>query len=165
MLVTSQVALRVQGEQLFTIAPLDLPDPALTLTVAGAAACSAVDLFVQRAQAVQVGFTLNEENVAAVVAICRRLDGLPLTLELAASRLQLLTPRALLERLETRLGLLVGGARDAPARQQTLRAALDWSYSLLTTDEQAASPRAPGGVRGRLHAGGSGGCLQRRRCA
>jgi predicted ATPase len=96
----------------------------------------AVALFVQRAQAVQPDFQVTDQNAAAVATICVRLDGLPLALELAASWVRLLTPAALLTRLSRRLTLLTGGARDLPARQQTLRATLDWSYSLLTAAEQ-----------------------------
>jgi predicted ATPase/class 3 adenylate cyclase len=96
----------------------------------------AVCLFVERARGVRPAFTLTPENAAAVVEICRRLDGLPLAIELAAARLKLFSPQALLTRLERRLPLLVGGARDLPARQQTLRDAIGWSYELLTEEEK-----------------------------
>ena len=96
----------------------------------------AVALFVERASAASPAFVLTDENAGAVVAICRRLDGLPLALELAAARIRLLSPEAILERLERRLPLLVGGAADLPARQQTLRAAIDWSYDLLESAER-----------------------------
>jgi predicted ATPase len=141
VLATSRVALRVQGEHLFPVEPLALPDPTRPPTLAAAAHSPALALFVQRAQAVRPDFALDEENVAAVVDICQRLDGLPLALELAAPRLRLLSAQALLARLERRLSVLAGGARDLPARQQTLRATLDWSYELLTPDEQALFAR------------------------
>ena len=100
-----------------------------------------MQLFVRRARAVQPHFVLTAENGAAVAAICRRLDGLPLAIELAARRVRLLAPPALLRRLDRRLALLTGGARDLPARQQTLRATLDWSYHLLGVRERRVFAR------------------------
>ena len=94
-----------------------------------------MQLFVQRAQDVKPDFTVTNDNAPAVAEICYRLDGLPLAIELAAARIKLLTPQAMLARLEHRLPLLTGGARDLPVRQQTLRGAIDWSHNLL--DEQA----------------------------
>ena len=102
---------------------------------------AAVELFVERAQAVKPGFELTDENEAAVAEICRRLDGLPLAIELAAARVKLLTPQAILRRLEKRLDLLTGGAGDLPERQRTLRDAIDWSYNLLEPPEQALFAR------------------------
>ena len=96
----------------------------------------AVALFVERAQAVKHEFALTKENASAVAAICARLDGLPLAIELAAARIKLLSPSAMLARLESRLNLLTGGARDLPTRQQTLRGTVDWSYGLLNPAEQ-----------------------------
>lgn len=136
VLATSRAALHVSGEHEYEVSPLALPnldqlpsdDPTLY---------AAIHLFVQRAQAVAPAFVLTDANAAAVAAICRHLDGLPLALELAAARIKLLTPAALLGRLERRLSLLTGGARDLPPHQQTLRSAIDWSYDLLNASEQA----------------------------
>jgi predicted ATPase len=122
MLATSRELLRISGEQVYVVEPL---------------ADEAVALFAQRAQAVKPSFALTEANWATIADICRRLDGLPLAIELAAARITLFTPGEMLARLDQRLSLLTGGARDLPARQRTLRATLDWSYNLLTPDEQA----------------------------
>ncbi|HWE63745.1 MAG TPA: tetratricopeptide repeat protein [Chloroflexota bacterium] len=135
VLVTSRIALRVRAEQRFAVSPLDVPD-ARDPGVEEVENCAAVRLFVTRARAAQPNFSLNAANVAAVTEICRRLDGLPLAIELAAARIVVLPPAALLERLERRLGMLTRGARDLPARQQTLRATIDWDYALLTAEEQ-----------------------------
>lgn len=134
ILVTSREALRVRGEQVFPVDPLAVPAADADLEDAGAT--EAVELFVARARAVDHGFELTEANAAHVVAICRRLDGLPLAIELAAARLRLFDPAELLARLETRLDLLRGGARDLPDRQRTLRGTIDWSYELLTPGER-----------------------------
>jgi predicted ATPase/DNA-binding XRE family transcriptional regulator len=122
MLATSRELLRIAGEQGYIVNPLG---------------DDAVDLFVQRAKAVKPDFALTEANAGVIAEICRKLDGLPLAIELAAARIVLFMPQEMLHRLEHRLSLLTGGARDLPARQRTLRATLDWSYSLLTPDEQA----------------------------
>jgi predicted ATPase/class 3 adenylate cyclase len=142
VLVTSREALRVSGEQIFPVTPLRLPDQddlraGDDTLVEVLEAFPAVALFVARARAVMPDFALTTRNAAAVAAICVRLDGLPLAIELAATRTRLFTPQALLARLTNRLRELKGGARDLPARQQTLRAAIDWSYQLLTGVEQA----------------------------
>src|SRR5262249_47494135 len=137
VLVTSRAPLRVYGEREVSVPPLALPAPEERLSAAQLAGYEAVGLFVARAQDVAPGFALTDENAATVEAWCGRLDGLPLALELAATRSRVLAPAAMLSRLERRLPLLTGGARDLPARHQTLRGALAWSYELLTPGEQA----------------------------
>lgn len=134
--VTSQAPLHVYGEHEFPVPPLSLPDLKSIPPVEVLAQLPAVALFVERAKAVKRDFALTRENAATVAAICARLDGLPLALELAAARIKLLSPSAMLTRLESRLSLLTGGARDLPTRQQTLRSTVDWSFGLLNTAEQ-----------------------------
>lgn len=132
ILVTSREALRVRGERIFPVSPLNLPAAGRKqLSSEELIQFEAIRLFVERAQAVKPSFVLTEENATDVVEICRRLDGLPLAIELAASRLKLFSTRALLERLESRLSVLRGGARDLPERQKTLRDTIAWSYDLL----------------------------------
>jgi predicted ATPase/DNA-binding CsgD family transcriptional regulator/transcriptional regulator with XRE-family HTH domain len=128
ILATSRAPLRLTYEQEYAVPPLELPPEQHAHALDTYAA---VQLFVRRARAVQPDFALTAENGPAVAAICRRLDGLPLAIELAATRVRLLSPPALLGRLDRRLALLSDGPRDLPARQQTLRATLDWSYHLL----------------------------------
>ncbi|HET9907941.1 MAG TPA: NB-ARC domain-containing protein, partial [Anaerolineales bacterium] len=134
MLVTSREVLRLRGEHEFPLLPLALPDqPSLEIMMQ----YPSVALFVQRAQASQPDFKLTPENTALVTEICARLDGLPLAIELAAARIKLLPPQAMLRQLqESPLQMLTGGARDLPARQQTLRGTVQWSYDLLNADEQ-----------------------------
>jgi len=136
LLVTSRAPLHVYGEHEYPVPPLALPDPKLVPAVEQLTRYPAVALFIQRARAVRPDFEVNKENAAAVATICARLDGLPLAIELAAARIKLLSPSAIQARLESRLQLLTGGARDLPARQQTLRGAIDWSYGLLNPAEQ-----------------------------
>jgi predicted ATPase len=136
VLVTSRSPLHVYGEHEFPVPPLALPDLRTPPSVAAASECDAVALFVQRAAAVQPNFALTPENAPAIAEICARLDGLPLAIELAAARVKLLSPSAMRVRLAKRLQLLTGGARDLPARQQTLRGAIDWSHELLDPAEQ-----------------------------
>ena len=144
VLVTSRAVLRLYGEQEFPAPPLAAPpvgahDWVNALEVL--AGYPAVQLFVQRARAVRPGFQLTSKNGPAVAAICARLDGLPLAIELAAVRTKLFAPQALLARLDQRLAWLTGGPHDHPARQRTLRATIDWSYNLLDADEQALFAR------------------------
>jgi predicted ATPase/transcriptional regulator with XRE-family HTH domain len=136
ILVTSRVRLRLSGEHEHAVPPLGLAEPGEHAPVDAVAAAEAVRLFIARAQAAKAGFALAPENAAIVAAICRRLDGLPLAIELAAARVKLLPPRALLARLERRLPLLTGGGRDLPARQQTVRETIAWSHDLLLWEEQ-----------------------------
>jgi non-specific serine/threonine protein kinase len=132
ILVSSRSSLRVSGEQECPVPPLDVPQQEACPTAASLASCESVRLFVERAAAAVPEFTLDDENAPAVAEIVHRLDGLPLAIELAAARVKLLPPQAILPRLEHSLGLLTGGHRDLPDRQQTLRATIAWSYDLLT---------------------------------
>jgi predicted ATPase/DNA-binding SARP family transcriptional activator len=136
VIVTSRAPLRVQGEREYAVPPLAVPDPQQRSNVNALAQYEAVRLFIQRAQDVKTDFVVTGENAQTVAEICARLDGLPLAIELAAARSKLLTPQALLQRLSSRLQLLTSGARDLPARQQTLRNSIDWSYRLLEPAEQ-----------------------------
>ena len=140
-LVTSRIVLHLYGEHEFPVPPLALADPKHLPPLARLNQYAAVALFIQRAQAVKPDFVVTNESAPAVAEICARLDGLPLAIELAAARVKLLAPQALLPRLENRLKLLTGGARDLTARQQTLRGAIDWSYNLLHDQEQALFAR------------------------
>ena len=141
VLVTSRAALQVSGEHTYPVPPMSLPDQKAPKGRHDVAASEAVTLFTERAQAVNPSFAVTDTNAPALTEICRRLDGLPLAIELAAARSRLLPPQALLTRLERRLELLKGGARDLPARQQTLRATIDWSYELLDPGEQTLFAR------------------------
>ena len=136
VLVTSRAVLRVSGERAFPVPPLALPDPEMDRSVDQIAAADAVRLFLDLAEAASPDFTLTGANAPTVVAICRRLDGLPLAIALAAARVSHLPLDALLMRLERRLPLLTGGPRDLPARLQTMRNAIAWSHDLLAPEEQ-----------------------------
>lgn len=138
VMVTSQALLHIYGEHELPVPALAAPDPRFVPHAPEALSrFAAVALFLERAKAVKHGFTLTKENSTAVAAICSRLDGLPLAIELAASRVKLLSPTAMLTRLESSLNLLTGGSRDLPVRQQTLRRTVNWSYSLLNAAEQS----------------------------
>lgn len=137
LLVTSREALRLRWEQTYRVTPLPLPDPDHLPPLGGLARVPAVALFLERARTLDPEFTLGEENARAVAEICVRLDGLPLAIELAAARTNLLSPRMIVDRLEGRLSLLRWDAQDLPERQHTLRSAIDWSYDLLDAHEQA----------------------------
>jgi predicted ATPase/class 3 adenylate cyclase len=137
VLVTSRAVLHLSGEQEFVVPPLSLPDRQHPPALEQLTQYEAVRLFIARAQAVKSEFSVTNQNAPAVAEICARLDGLPLAIELAAARIKLFTPEALLTRLEQRLPFLTGGARDLPLRQQTLRDTIAWSYALLDAAEQA----------------------------
>jgi predicted ATPase len=141
VLVTSRQVLRLQVEREYPVPPLDVPIEHASAEQVLAHVPSGVQLFVERAQATRPGFRLTSANAAVIAELCRRLDGLPLAIELAAGRIRLLSPDALLERIERRLDLIAGGGPDLPARQRTLRATLDWSYQLLEPFEQALFAR------------------------
>jgi predicted ATPase len=136
VLVTSRAELQIRGERKFAVAPLALPDPQHLPPADQLRAYAAVRLFVERAEAAESDFALTDDNSLVVTAICTRLDGLPLAIELAAAHIGLLTPQALLERLDNRFTLLTDGPRDLPERLQSLRAALDSSYILLDSGER-----------------------------
>jgi predicted ATPase/DNA-binding SARP family transcriptional activator len=136
LLVTSRAPLRLAGEHEFRLAPLPVPAKSLRRSPIALLRIPSFALFVQRAQAANRDFSLTDANAPAVAEICSRLEGLPLSLELAAARVRLLTPEALLQRLSDRLAVLTAGARDAPARHEALTATIDWSYELLDREHQ-----------------------------
>jgi predicted ATPase/class 3 adenylate cyclase len=138
VLVTSRVPLKVREEHEYHVSPLALPDtrPGHLPALDKLTQYEAVKLFIDRAQAVKLDFQVTNDNAPAVAEICARLDGLPLAIELAAARIRLLPPQAMLARLQNRLKVLTGGAADLSARQQTLRGAIDWSYDLLSDAEK-----------------------------
>ena len=141
VLVTSRAALNVQGETRYVVQPLSLPTPEALSNLKALAQVDAVALFVERARAIRPDFELTEANAPVIAAICERLDGLPLALELAARHLRAISPQALLKRLDRRFHLLVDGPRDAPRRQRALQATLDWSFDLLAPDGQVVLRR------------------------
>ena len=141
LLCTSRTALRSVGEHEFFVPPLPLPDLIRLPGVDDFAQNPALALFVARAQAIHPGFAVTAENLPPLAAICHRLDGLPLAIELAATRIKLFSPAAILARLDRRLPFLTGGHRDAPARQRTLEAAIAWSYDLLDDAEKRCLAR------------------------
>ncbi|MGH3194804.1 MAG: BTAD domain-containing putative transcriptional regulator [Streptosporangiaceae bacterium] len=141
LLATSREALGVEGELSWQVPPLSLPKGNPATAASELAACDAVRLFEQRAQLVRPSFRVTDENAAAVLTICQRLDGLPLAIELAAARMRMLSAAQLADRMDDIFAVLVGGARSAPPRHQALRATLDWSYDLLDPEERAAFRR------------------------
>ncbi len=141
LLVTSRTPLRLRGEREYPLVPLALPDRRQRPSPDRLSQYAALALFIERASAARPDFTVTTTNAPTIVEICARLDGLPLAIELAAARVKLLPPEALLARLSSRLGLLTGGARDLEPRQQTMRAAIAWSEQLLTSAEQALFQR------------------------
>ena len=145
---TSRAALKVYGEQEFPIPPLGVPDIAAEVSLDDLAQFEGVKLFIERAVALKPDFKLTAENAAAVAGIAALVDGLPLAIELAAARIKLMPPKAMLARLQDRLGELGGGARDLPERQQTIRGAIAWSYDLLDEGTQRLFARFAVFVRG-----------------
>src|SRR5215216_6038215 len=141
VLATSRIPLSLYGEHEFPVPPLSLPDPQSLPPVESLTEYEALRLFVERAKAIRPDFSLTQENAPAVVEICARLDGLPLAIELAAARIKLLPPQAMLPRLGNRLKLLTGGARNLPERQRTLRNAIAWSYEMLDEGEKTLFAR------------------------
>jgi non-specific serine/threonine protein kinase len=141
VLVTSREALTIAGESTWLVLPLRVPDTYQPPTIDGLLTYEAIQLFVERARAVLPSFTLTPENASAVVQVCRRLDGIPLAIELAAARIRALSVEQIVARLDDAYRLLTGGSRSALPRQQTLRAAMDWSHNLLSAQEQAAFRR------------------------
>jgi predicted ATPase/class 3 adenylate cyclase len=136
VLATSRSALRVYGEQEYPVPPLPMPDPREVPADRSITRYAAPALFLERARRVKPDFEITDENAPAVAEICWRLDGLPLAIELAAARIRILSPQAMVERLSRRLDLGSGGSRDLPARQQTLRGAIAWSYDILDEEER-----------------------------
>ncbi len=149
VLATSRAALRLRGEHELVVPPLALPDSGDVQTLAAFAEYDAIRLFVERARAIRHDFTLTAENAPAVAAICRRLDGLPLAIELAAARTRLLSAPALLEHLARGGPVSMGGARDVPARQRTLRDTIAWSHDLLSAPERTLFARLAAFAGGR----------------
>ncbi|GAA3203063.1 ATP-binding protein [Microbacterium terregens] len=136
-LVTSRIVLRIRGEQVYDVRALGTPSPNAPGTLERARTSTAVQLFVDRARAAKPSFELTEDNAGAVMDICRRLEGLPLAIELAAAKLRILTPAAIAERLKKSLPMLTAAVRDLPQRHRTMRATLDWSVGLLAAEDRA----------------------------
>ena len=137
IMVTSRAVLHLYGEQEFPVPPLALPEKVRGTSVESLSNYEAVELLSQRAMSIRPGFSLTSANASAVAEICYKLDGLPLAIELAAARSNVLPPQAMLARLDSRLQLLTGGPRNMPPRQQTMRGAIGWSYDLLNSEEKA----------------------------
>ena len=143
ILATSREPLRIHGERVWRVPPLPTPEADAMVATSELLKNPAVRLFVERAQAVQSGFTLTVDNSQAVAGICVRLDGLPLAIELAAARVRVLTPHQILARLDDAFGLLIGGSRTAPTRQQTLRATLEDRKSTRLNSSHSSPSRMP----------------------
>ena len=141
VLATSRTLLRIYGEHEYAVRPLELPDPDHLPPIETLRQYEAIRFFTERARAANAHFSLTDENALAIAAICARLDGLPLAIELAAARIKLLSPQAMSSRLSNPLKFLTGGARDLPERQRTLRGAIAWSHALLDEDEQVLFAR------------------------
>ncbi len=141
VLATSREPLRVNGETVWRVASLAVPDPGASIDLPELAQYEAVGLFLDRAQLAAPGFEITAENASAIAQLCRRLDGIPLAIELAAAYAGLMSPEQILNRLQNRFGLLTGGSRAGPARHRTLQSALDWSHDLMSDDESRLFPR------------------------
>jgi predicted ATPase len=141
VMATSRALLRLSGEWDYPVPPLTIPKLTQLPPLERLAEVEAVQMFNERARALKANFVLTNDNAPAVAEICIKLDGLPLAIELAAARIRLLSPQKILSQLNSRLRFLAGGARDLPARQQTLRNTIDWSYDLLETEEQTLFQR------------------------
>jgi predicted ATPase len=141
LLATSRERLRVSGEMVWRVASLEVPDPGALIDLLELAQYEAVGLFLDRAQLAAPGFEINAENASAIAELCRRLDGIPLAIELAAARAGSMSPDQILNRLQNRFQLLTGGSRAGPARHRTLQAAIDWSHDLLGNDERTLFSR------------------------
>ena len=141
LLATSRIPLQIRGEREYPVDTLQVPPARMALSPEQLLDYESVRFFVRQAQAARPSFALAADNAAAVAGVCRRLDGLPLAIEIAAARVRLLPPAAILKRLDQSMKLLVGGAADLPTRQQTVRNAIDWSFTLLTPDEQTLFAR------------------------
>jgi predicted ATPase len=152
ILASSREALSVPGEVPYHVPSLAVPDPRQLPPLEELAQYNAVQLFTERAASVSPGFGITTSNAAAVAQVCRRLDGIPLAIELAAARVGSLSVEQIASRLDNRFRLLTGGSRTAVPRQQTLRASIDWSYSLLS-DAGAHAADAPVGFSWRLDSG------------
>jgi class 3 adenylate cyclase len=148
VLATSRIPLGLYGEHDYAVPPLSIPDTKRLPPIEVLSQYEAVRLFIERASAAKRGFEITSENAPAVAEICARLDGLPLAIELAAARIKLLPPKVLLTRLSNRLKLLTGGAKDLPARQRTLRGAIEWSHDLLEEGEKTLFARGSRSSRG-----------------
>ncbi len=142
MLVTSRSVLHLSAESLFSVLPLEVPDPTHLIEQEAILQNPAVALFVERAQAAESTFQVTHENISVIRDICFHLDGLPLAIELAAARIKLLSPTAMLVRLTQRFQLLTSGLRALPERQRTLYKTITWSYDLLTPQEQGFFDRS-----------------------
>jgi non-specific serine/threonine protein kinase len=136
IIASSREGLNVSGETTYRIPPLSLPDPKQTATPESLSQYEAVRLFIERAQAAQPSFAVTNANAPAVAQICHRLDGIPYAIELAAAKVRALSVEQISARMDDRFRLLTGGSRTALPRQQTLRAMIDWSYDLLSPEEQ-----------------------------
>lgn len=136
ILITSRTFLHISAEREYAVPPLAVPEDLQRVSFEELSSCEAVRLFAQRARKAKPNFCLTEENIHSVAEICARLEGLPLAIELAAARVKILNPQAILSKLESSLQFLTGGACDLPSRQQTMRDAIEWSYKLLSADEK-----------------------------